>query len=119
MKKLILLPLAILFIQNCFGQNYDPKKISSTATAILFSKSEMRGFTYDGTIYYVKDDLQTVVAIKNDNVLWEKNITQECKKNTTTNTKIKMFKVSKGELHASCGNREIVIALDGKVNCGK
>ena len=112
--------LSFLFVAlNSYGQKHNIEKITDSTTALYFDKSELRGFKYQSVTYYVDDDLQTVVVIKNGKIQWKKNVVLECEKSESSLSKIESLKLHKGSLHAAYGHRDIWILLDGDIlSCG-
>ncbi len=102
-------------IQNSYAQKRNAERITNSTTSIFFDQTGYRGFKYQNINYFVDEDLQTVVAMKNGKITWKRNVVLECEKSKSSKSKIQGLKLHKGLLHAIYSGNDIWIELDGSI----
>nr|WP_294796640.1 hypothetical protein [uncultured Mucilaginibacter sp.] len=118
MRYLILLALT-LTISKSHAQKTNSQKIVSDRTFVYFDQTEMRGFKYLGVTYFVEEDLQTVVAMKNGKVKWRINVVSACSNAKSNKSQIWGLKAHKGSIHALFKEGSVWLEQDGSVfSCG-
>jgi hypothetical protein len=122
MKLFILIVFLALSVLNLSGQStpaLDKAKISK-AVELNFYQTDKRGIqTNNHDIFYVGENLQTVMAFHDGQIKWKADIIMACGLPFVGKPTIRYMKLEQGEIFVTYGKHDYarVNILTGKITC--
>lgn len=96
------------------------EKLVSKVTEVDFFTTEKRGFRDEsGVVYFVQNDLQSIVAFEKEKILWKVNVISLCGNAAVGKNEIRFLKLEKDTLIVIYGKHNFasVAKFDGKILC--
>jgi hypothetical protein len=110
--------ILLLLAQICFAQKYDTNKISKNNIVNLL-ESEFVGFEYHGVVYYVENDLKSLIAVEKqtNKIKWKTDVISACGIPSEGKPEIRYLKLHKKNIHVIYGkhNEAVIEADDGSL----
>ncbi len=109
--------ITFFLTQLNFAQTFD-KKLISKDLEINFAERQKRGIEKNGIIYFVEENLQTISAYKNNELVWQTNVITICGKPKVGEPKIRYFRYESEKLFVIVGKHQHaeVDAINGKAS---